>query len=229
MRVPWNDIPDYSLLPHGLYQLIISELLPYNKEENNKLIVKGTFEVVEPEAFAGQTFREWFTCGNDDDPEAEDPDTWKKTPGARKLKRILSKAKAELMEDLDETCSAASGAEFCATVEVEVQQPASPEDSVRRNNRIREVYEVGQATPQILDPALSKPAKPAAPTRPTRPAAPVQKASAPAPSRPQRPVRMIDPPAPAEVEQLEDPEEEEATPPPKRVMGRPPVAGRARR
>lgn len=215
VKVPWGDIPDFSMLPKGIYQLAIKALEPYNKQGNNKLIVKGTFEAIEPDSFAGMTFREYFTIGSDEDPEAEDPETWKRTSGSRKLTRILKKANVDLAEELDDTCANAPGAEFMASVEVEEQ--AEGEYAGRKNNRIGSVYEAGSMDPVILEEG-AKPAK--------KPALkPVAKAPAPAPAR--RPVRMVDPAPPAEDEEVEEIEEEEEEAP--RRVSRPPVGGRARR
>lgn len=216
-KVPWGDIPDFSMLPKGIYQLAIKELLAYNKQGNNKLIVKGTFEAIEPEAFAGMTFREYFTIGSDEDPEAEDPETWKRTAGSRKLTRILKKANAELADDLEETCAAAPGAEFMATVEVEEQQEG--EYAGRKNNRIGTVYEAGAMEPIILEEG-AKPAKAAPKAAP----AAVKRAPAPA-ARAARPVRMVDPAPPAEEEEVEA-DEEEAEEAPRQQFRRPPVGGR---
>jgi hypothetical protein len=214
-KVPWGDIPDFSLLPAGIFQFAIKELLPYNKAENGKLIVKATHEVVEPANFAGQTMREFFAIGSDDDPQAEDPETWKRTIGARNLKRLLERSKAEMFDDLDETCKAAVGAEFCATVEVETQQKG--EYAGRKNNRINAVYEAGQVTPQVA-------------SAPPRAAAPAKAAARPAPAAAPRTIpratRLVDPPAVDEEEEIEV-EEEEA--PPVRTARRPPVGGRAAR
>lgn len=217
VKVPWGDIPDFSMLPKGIYQLAIKALEPYNKQGNNKLVVKGTFEAIEPDSFAGMTFREYFTIGSDEDPEAEDPETFKRTSGSRKLTRILKKANVDLADELDETCANAAGAEFMASVEVEEQQEG--EYKGRKNNRIGSVYEAGSMDPVILEEG-AKPAKKAAP-KPALKAAP-----APAPAR--RPVRMVDPAPPAddEDEEVEEIEEEEEAP---RRVSRPPVGGRARR
>ncbi len=220
IKVPWGDIPDFSMLPKGIYLLAIRALEPYNKEENNKLIVKATFEAVEPSEYAGMTFREYLVIGSDEDPEAEDPETWKRTSGSRKLARILRKANVDFSDDLEDTCEVAQNAEFAALVEVEEQQEGAY--AGRKNNRIGQIYEAGTVEPSILEEGVKRPAakKPAP--------APVRAVAKPAPKLAARPSRMVNPAPPAEEEEVEVVEEEEVQEEPRRVA-RPPVGGRARR
>src|SRR5438552_3518007 len=78
-KPPWKDIPDSNLLPAGVYEFTVKELAETTTKATEdkvaKLMYVAQLKVVEPKEYRGQVLFDRFTIGNEDDPDASDPET----------------------------------------------------------------------------------------------------------------------------------------------------------
>lgn len=187
-RAPWDDIPDATVLPGGTYQFAI-ESVEETISSTGKLMYNGTFNVVEPKAFAGLNHWESYVIGSDTDPNAEDPDTWKASIGARNLKRMLNKAQVPLSDDMEAVCVEAAGHQFVSLVTQETDDGSrDPRYKGRVRSRIQGYYGLGDQAPTVEQPAPAR-VTAGAPTVPPKkrvpsPAPPQQAVAPPPPSNP---------------------------------------------
>ena len=94
-----DDIPNSSTLPDGDYLLEIEEFEERRTKDTSKvpnaLMYNVDYVVLEPEDFAGRHYFENYLVGTREDPEADDPKTWKKSISARILKLHMQRAGVE--------------------------------------------------------------------------------------------------------------------------------------
>lgn len=144
-QVDWDGVPDSMVFPDGAYHVKIAELGEETmKGDNPKLMYRAEFRIVEPKAFANMPKYENFVWGTDDDPNADDPETSKKSVGARRMKSMLKAAQVQFVPDMDELCAAAVGNELI----IMITQKKEPET---KKNRITGVEEPNQYAGQIRD------------------------------------------------------------------------------
>lgn len=200
--VPWEDIPDYAVLPHDIYTMAVQNL-DVTHSKKGTLMVAATFEVVQPTSYAGMTHREWYVLGNDDDPEAEDPETWKRQSGARNLKRLAKATGAVLDPELETTCQNLLGQQFDVLVIQETEKGGEYDGRIR--NRIQSYYACGEQVPGSLSTSSGRRPAPASAARP---------ATRPAPTRPvAAATRPVARPQAVEAEEEYETEEVSARPP----------------
>ncbi len=175
---PGPEIPTGgTLLPKDIYDLTI-ESIEETRANAGTLMYKGTFRVVEPAAFAGSPYWENFNIGSADDPNAEDPETWKRSIGAQILGRVIDAALVPRSNDVDTDIAAATGQRILASIEQEIETKEGPYKGRVRNKVVR-WYKRGEAAvgsagapaaaPRATTP---KPATPAAPKAAPKPVAP---------------------------------------------------------
>lgn len=196
---PWphSDIRDPGVVvDDGAYQLDIEEIVE-QPSSSGKLMYAGAFRTVDGPGPNGTPLYENYVVGSDDDPQAEDPETWKKSVGAQLLKACLSKAQVPIYDDLDESLLAAKGQQFIAIVVKETEEKEGPYKG-RVRNRIRGYYTIGEKVPGPIAGGGRGPA--AAARQAAAAAAPAARPAAPAPrpaAAPGRPVPRAAAPAPA--------------------------------
>lgn len=154
---PVESIPDSSVVPDGVYLLTIAS---FEEKQNRKggLMYAGEFRVVEPQAFAGSPLYENFSIGTEEDQEAEDPETWKASVGARILKRVFKAAGVEASDDIDDMIAAAEQQHVTAIVARVVDDGKNdPQYKGRERNRITAWYAPGEREIKVEGLAASKP------------------------------------------------------------------------
>jgi len=191
--LPLKEIPSSSTLPGGRYRLVIDKLesLMSSSTEGrtSKLMYKITAKVVEPETQRNQTYFEQFCIGTNDDAEAEDLVTWKKSIGAKQFKRLVNALGVPYgdEEDEDTFLVACQGAEFVAAIIEKVepktitnkatgQETENPYAGNIRNES-KGFWKIGEKTP-----GLDEDTTPTAPKKRTKPVGVAAPAGRPAPS-----------------------------------------------
>ena len=71
-------------VPRGTYRVRIKDIdTQYTQKEPPRLMYVTQIEIVEPDEVRGLTLWDRFVIGTPDDPEGEDPDTWRTFPAQR--------------------------------------------------------------------------------------------------------------------------------------------------
>lgn len=172
---PVNDISETGasvLVPQGQYRCTVT-INETTTQQAGKLmyVFAGRITEAHPE-YAGVPLYENFVIGSDSDIDAQDPETWKKSIGARRLRQCLTAAGVEPSEDVDEMIEAANGAEILVLNHHEISVNPRTGDKEPRN-KVANFYPV--PTDNGPAPPTTRPAaRQTVPTPATR--------SAPAPS-----------------------------------------------
>jgi len=143
----WDSIPTSSMYPNGYYNL---EVVKTEVGESRNGYKQYTLEhqITEPKEYAGRLYWERFTIGNDADPEAEDPDTWKQSVGAQRLKKYLLAAKFKTNgQHPDELIPELEGVEVCAHLAIKIQTKG---DYKGQEQQTSNFYALGEREPQLL-------------------------------------------------------------------------------
>lgn len=116
-----QNIPEAGLLPAGLLLFEIAE----GKEtetSTNKLAYQVQLVVLEPAGARGMPAWNMFTIGSNDDPMAEEDETWRRSFGGRQMKTMAVKAGVAFDgRDMDEVCADLKGQRVLAMCEVQVE------------------------------------------------------------------------------------------------------------
>lgn len=200
-QIDWNDTPDSDVVPTNLYYLTVADL-KWEYTNDGKLNLATQMKVEAPEMWKGATIFPRFFIGTDDDPGADQPETWKKR-GAQDLKKFLVGVFGEvaaLTGDIAADVEATRGAGVLCLINAETDNRQTVKDKDtgaqvpnpylgREQNRYKkwfppsdpEAYaRVGlMETPSAGGKA--KPSAPAAPRPPAAPPPPAAPAAAPAP------------------------------------------------
>lgn len=144
----------------------------------------------------GAAHWENYTLGNADDPEADDPATWKTGVGCKFFKNMLVKAQVPLTSDDEELIQNAIDQRllihFVTEIEPELDRRGQPNKYAgKERSKVKACYALGEreigtgtAPPAPAARQAARPATPAArpATPPARPAAAAPKAAAPKPA-----------------------------------------------
>lgn len=116
---PVEEIPEggmFAQVPVGPYRVTVQ--LAEALSSSNKLMYKVVGRIIagpigQPETgeHVGNLLGENFTIGTDTDREADDPDTWRASIGARQMRQLFAAAGVEPSEDVDEMVDAVGGRE----------------------------------------------------------------------------------------------------------------------
>jgi hypothetical protein len=170
-KPPWKDIPDTNLVPADAYEVTVRELAETmskaGEDQKSKLMYVATLRITAPKAFTGLQLYDRFTIGTNDDPHAKDPETWKGSFAARRMKQFVKAIKIPLGDDMDDTMEAAEGQKCIAMVNLD---PKRKDPKTGReygeSNSIAAYYELG--TPNVVVGGM-KAAGPAVPAKPATP------------------------------------------------------------
>lgn len=120
--VSWDDIPDQTLLPEGVYPVRIESIEegetrggPEAKLQAGCYQVQVQYRILKHPAvreFESLAIWDRFTLGTNDDPNFEDPATHAASISAKQLKRMLRAADTPLDPDFVKTFKAAEGREL---------------------------------------------------------------------------------------------------------------------
>lgn len=86
-NVDWNDVPDSDVVPTNLYALTVVDP-KWEYTQDGKLVLNTQLRVDAPDMYKGTNVFNRFFIGTDDDPGADQPETWKKR-AAQDLKKFL--------------------------------------------------------------------------------------------------------------------------------------------
>lgn len=152
VQINWEDVSDYSTLPHDLYDMAIPSVeLVFTR--TNKLMAVVQFEVLAPEALKGRQTRGWYVLGTDEDPDGQDPREVIKSPGIRGLKKLIKACGQPLDSDIEIACGSIIGQQCTVLVTLEKDNQDRP------TNRVSAFFPVGEQIPGSLsnDAAASLP------------------------------------------------------------------------
>lgn len=122
----WDDIPESSrVLPAGFYTFEV-EVLEKTLTKKGALMYKATYEVADG-PHKGMPQYEYFNIGNDDDPGAKDPITWRNAIGARGLRDLFRATGIPMLTDMGKMQDAVKGQRFMQQVSTSVE-PAKRRD-----------------------------------------------------------------------------------------------------
>lgn len=145
----WDDIPESRRnLPRDLYLCTVESLEEGRSREKNKLMYKATYTVAEG-PFSGTALYEYHNIGSDDDPEAEDPLTWKNAIGTRTLRDLFRATAIPMLTDMDKMCATVRGQRFMQQVDASVEPERRRDGTInpwagRSRNDLGPKYRVGE-------------------------------------------------------------------------------------
>jgi hypothetical protein len=196
---PWDEIPDAGqTLEEGNYRFKV-EALEETVSGAGNLMYKGSFEGVEPKESAGVVKFEYFTIGNADDPDGNQPDTWKKSIGAKRMKQLFKACQIpNSLKTMDEIIANINQLQFDSAIWIKEDEDESSDYYGSKQNKFARYQKAGELQ---LGPIKSSPSTLAAtpvpkPTPPVATPAPPKPANPPAPSAPAPPVVPAPPTAP---------------------------------
>jgi hypothetical protein len=177
--IPFATIPDSTIFPDGIYRLKVVKVEETMTKEREgkvqKLMYRAQSQVIEPAAYKGLFYFENYVIGTDDDPEAEQLETWQTSIGGRSLKRFSKALGIPLgdEEDSEGFCNTVKGQEYLATVVQKTEEKEGPYKGTIRNNTTA-YWKLGEKEPALTNGAI-KTATPRATTTKTAAAKPADK------------------------------------------------------
>lgn len=91
--VPIAPAPSRLRLVSGVVQCEIEEVTPGLSSKQSLYQVATTLRVTQPAEYAGVLIWETFVIGDKQDPQAEQPETWGRTIGGSRFRRLADRAK----------------------------------------------------------------------------------------------------------------------------------------
>lgn len=143
---PHDDIAEgMVLVPDGAYALQIAQVEetetaggPEAALPAGCLMYRAQYHISEPDPYVGYPQYDYFVIGTEQDPEAQDPETWKQSIGARQLKRMFKAAQVPMSEDIDDMCATAAGQQLVAVIGQQITKRGTP------MNQINGYYALGE-------------------------------------------------------------------------------------
>lgn len=111
--IPWDAIPEKNIFESGLYKFELKQIKELQNDDGI-LTYLGVFECEEPAEMSGVVQMERFQIGTDEDPEAQERLTWRKSRGAQNMQKLLAAAGVPKLEDDELTFEQAKGSRFVA-------------------------------------------------------------------------------------------------------------------
>jgi hypothetical protein len=160
--IPFHAIPDSSILPEGVFRMVVTKAEEAETQESHKLMFRFTSKVVEPAAYKGATFYDNFVIGTDDDPDAEQLETWQTSIGGRTFKQFVSSLGLALGDEEDSEALLAQmlNQQYLATI---VQKVDDGSRDPRFKGRVRNVatryWKLGEREPEVANGSAASPKK----------------------------------------------------------------------
>lgn len=156
----FDEIPESSplqVLPENHYAFAI-EAITERPTKAGKLMYEATLRVVDGE-YADSPLFENYVIGSDSDPNADDPQTWLKSIGAQRLKRLLKAAGVPTAGgDMDQMIATAVGQHVVALVTIEIDSGKTDERyKGKKRNRLGNVYPKGAGPAAPAAPVAAAP------------------------------------------------------------------------
>ena len=112
-----NETPDRIALDPGHYLFSIQKIQEIQDQQRpGQLIYLGTFICEEPPECEGMAHSERYMIGTEEDPDAMQASTWKRSMGASNLKKLLKAAQVPDLPDDDALFAAAKNSRFVARI-----------------------------------------------------------------------------------------------------------------
>lgn len=193
-RIDWGETPDSAVVPYDAYHLTVKQA-EFGHSQNGKRMAIVQVQIDAPKVWAGTVITNNFVVGSDDDPEADQPETWKRR-AARELKQFLVGVYgdiASLSGDPEADLAGTVGYPVGCILDVEVDNRETNSDGTANQyygterNRFKKWFNVSDPTsppPGSLEGKVAAPRPGAAPARkaPSRPfGPPARPAAAPPP------------------------------------------------
>ncbi len=189
--LPWDEIPDTNVVPGGLYPLVAVSMEEIYSKEHSKLMYKVCVQIMDDagvQDFSGMLLWEQFTIGSEEDPNATELNTWKKSFGAKMLKQMIAASQIAERADMDKICLNFKDHQLIANISYSVDNDPESEYRGQPQNRMRGFYKMGErevgidpksyaeykggGAAGVSAPTVAAPPPPAAPV-PVGPAVPV--------------------------------------------------------
>lgn len=155
--VNFDSIPDSLLLEPMMYQFEVEDLQDTHSKAGNRMF-KATFRVADG-TYTGTPLFEYFTIGNEGDPEAKNQETWDAAPGARRLKRLFKATMIPMVGTIETMVEATKSQHFIGAVEQKVDTSEGQYKGTKKNV-ISAFYPLSRGT-GAAQPAGPAPARPA--------------------------------------------------------------------
>ena len=147
-KIPWDSIALGTVLPDGMYNVYV-ESFEESFSKTGKLMYRSRYRVEEPDQFANMVLFDNYVIGTEDDLTGEDPDTWKGSFGAKKMKQIRN-ATGITAEDVDEFIEEIVQQKLTVAVTTDPEAPGGP------TNRVNGFYKPGSKTITVKPVAKKK-------------------------------------------------------------------------
>ena len=142
--VDFDNVPDDNTYPRGSYHAKLKAWEPGEYEE--KFTVNLEYELLKPKAFKGAPFFTRFFLGTDDDPEAKQPETQRRSRDFIKLKKVLASLGVKLKGTIEDICESGVGEEEILQI-----GKGKPRADGSVFNNIVKAFAVGERDPEITE------------------------------------------------------------------------------
>lgn len=188
-RKAGREIQEFTDLPVGNYTAVIEDFKEAFSKQTNKLMYSVTFAIEQPQSVKGRKHFENFVIGSDDDPNAEQEETWNCMGGGQLLSMTKALGVPLPGEDMDMVAQHCIRKRLCFRVQENSYLDKKTNKVVTRNQvkkwaaeglmepMIDPIELVGSVPTQI---ATQPPAAPVAPVPVPTPITPVAPPQAPA-------------------------------------------------
>jgi len=143
-KIPWAEIDDRNLVPPAIYECSIRGITDERTKGGGTLdagcLMYGasyTIERSDPAGFEGRVLFDRFAVGTNDDPNADEPESWKKPGGPQRLKRMLTSSDVTLHDDMEDVKAEAVEKRLLLSVTIRTTERGT------ELNDVKEYYELG--------------------------------------------------------------------------------------
>lgn len=144
-----ENVSESSSVPDGGYLAEIVDAECVQTREAGKKMYHCELQVVEPEEYAGARLDDYMVFGSDEDPDAEDPRTLKRSRGVKQFRKLARCAGVlgEIGDDDEENCDLLKECKVYAVVSMKVEEEGDYKGEVR--NRITNYFPEGERDPEV--------------------------------------------------------------------------------
>lgn len=141
--IPIDDIPDSSLLPDGAYEVRVGMMEEKHSEKTGILGYKVWLRVVGG-VYDNMPMWDTFWIGTEDDPDAQEGNTWKRF-GAVRFKSFLKSTGAQLSSSFQSLAASVQSQHCMAVVVTKEDKEYGPQNKVQRYVPVGDI-EAGEIT-----------------------------------------------------------------------------------
>lgn len=127
--IPLDDIPDSSLVPDGAYTVRVALVVEGQTKQAGKLMYSATLRI-EGGPYDNMPLFDNFVIGSDDDPDAQENDTWKRF-GAVRFKQFVKATGVQMNSSRNALFDALSNQRLVVTVETK-DSDRGPQNRIAR-------------------------------------------------------------------------------------------------